>query len=451
MNEYDEKVEALNQANKTLISQMAVREAATLKLRQSYDDLASQLRVQTTEVARLRRLLRTQIEEHKQTQAREKEQRILKEALRDTVAAMSNTLDLNKVLDHILDTIKRVTHYDGANVMFVESDLIHVARQRGYVEKGAEEDWLKQPIPIARLAALQHMMDLGKPLATPHTVASSSWLGLPGSDWINSNVIAPIRIKNQTLGFLSLDSATPGFFTQAHAEQLQAFADQAAIAIQNARLYDRAKRAAILEERSRLANELHDTISQTLWSISLITERLPILWEANQEEGQRSLVSLHQLAQGALAEMRTLLLELRPSTLIDATFADLIRQLAEIFATRTGIVFSIKIHHQAPLPPHVQVVFYRVVQESFNNISRHASASQVEVNFNSDGEQVELTIRDNGGGFDPTRIAPGHLGLSIMRDRIQSIGATLETTSQLQQGTFIKAVWTPSLDERVIE
>lgn len=423
MSEFAEKIEALTQANNTLTSQLAAQEA---------------------EVARLNRVLQEKVQEYQRTRSLEQEQRILKEALQDTVAAMSHTLDLNKVLDHILDTVRRVTPYDGANILFVESDLVHIIRQRGYIEKGLEEDWLKQPIPISHLAALQQMMHMGKPLATPHTETSATWFGFPDAGWINSNIIVPIRLKDKTLGFLSLDSATPGFFTQAHAEQLQVFADQAAIAIQNARLYDRAKQAAVLEERSRLANELHDTISQTLWSVSLIAERLPMLWEVNREEGKRSLTSLHELAQGALAEMRSLLLELRPSALLGANLGVLIRQFADIVATRTGLIFSLTLQSQAPLPPHVQVVLYRVMQESLNNITRHASATHVEIIFNSEAEHVEMTICDNGRGFDPASVTPGHLGLSIMRDRLVAIGATLETISGQQGGTVIKVVWIPS-------
>ncbi|MHB8629878.1 MAG: GAF domain-containing sensor histidine kinase [Aggregatilineales bacterium] len=385
--------------------------------------------------------LQSQLEENKRSQRLEREQRALTEALRDTMATISTTLDLNKVLDQILDTVGRVTPYDGANVLFVESDLVHVVRQRGYVEKGQEEAWLNQRIPITKLAVLQQMMDLGKPVAIPDTSTSSMWIGFPELEWIHSNVIVPIRLKDKVLGFLSLDSATPGFFTQVHAERLQTFADQAAIAIQNARLYDRAKRAAILAERNRLANELHDTISQTLWSISLITERLPIIWEIDRAEGQRSLTTLYQLAQSALAEMRSLLLELRPSELTDAKLGDLIQQLAAVIANRTGLTFSVKAEMQDPLPPDVQVILYRVMQEALNNIVLHASATHVEIYFCSQSGHVELTVQDNGRGFDPAHIALGHLGLSIMNDRIVSIGGAIETISQHGDGTLIKVSW----------
>ncbi|NJL54467.1 histidine kinase, partial [bacterium] len=120
---------------------------------------------------------------------------------------------------------------------------------------------------------------------------------------------------------------------------------------------------------------------------------------------------------------------------------DLIHQLANIIAARTGLHFSITIQNQDTLPPEVQVALYRVIQESLNNIVRHALATHVEIFFDSSAGQVELTIRDEGRGFDPTRLTPGHLGLSIMRDRLQSIDATLEIASQPMTGTFIKVTW----------
>jgi signal transduction histidine kinase len=396
--------------------------------------------------SRLTQRLQEQIEEQKRTQAFEQEQRALTEALRDTLATMSSTLDLDRILDHILDTIKRVTPYDGANVLFVESDLVRVVRQRGYTEKGQEKELLNQRIPVTKLVALQQLIEIGKPLAIPDTTTSPMWIGLPGLDWVNSNVIAPIRANGTILGFLSLDSATPGYFTQAHAERLQSFADQAAIAIQNARLLDRAKQAAITAERNRVANELHDTISQTLWSMSLITERLPALWEIDKQKGQASLAIVHQLARNALEEMRALLLELRPSALTDDKLGNLIRHVAGVIANRAGLTVSARIEKQDPVPPDVHFVLYRVVQEALNNTARHASASHIEIYYNSHADQVDLTIQDDGLGFDPAEVGPDHLGLSIMKDRVQSIGGTLEIISHKGEGTLIKIRWSAPTD-----
>jgi signal transduction histidine kinase len=441
-----EQTTALNHATNALKSQINERETAAQKLREAYNNLEVHLQEHIAYQSRLNQRLQEQIDEQKRTRAVEQEERILTEALRDTLATMSSTLDLDKILDHILDTVKRVTPYDGANILLVESDLVHIARQRGYIEKELEKKWLNQRIPLTKLAILQQLIDIGKPLAIPDTAASPMWIGFPGLDWVNSNVIAPIRTNGTVLGFLSLDSATPGFFTQTDAERLQSFADQVAIAIQNARLLDRAKQAAVMAERNRLANELHDTITQTLWSVSLVTERLPAIWEIDKEEGRRSLDTVHQLAENALEEMRVLLLELRPSALAEKKLGNLIRQVTGIIVNRAGLTATVQIEEQEAIPPEVQFVLYRVVQEALNNIARHALASHVEIYFSSQAGRIDLTIQDDGLGFDPSNIPPGHLGLSIMNDRIQSIGGTLETISRKDKGTLLKVSWTAPAD-----
>lgn len=440
--EVEEQTAALNRATNALKSQINEREHAARKLRKAYNDLEVHLQEHIAYQSKLNQRLQEQIDQQKRTQAIEQEERNLTEALRDTLATMSRTLDLDKILDHILETVKRVTPYDGANILLVESDLVRVAHQKGYAEKGVGQEWLNQRIPLTKLVILQHMIDIGKPLAIPDTTQSSMWIGFPDLEWVNSNVIAPIRSNGKVLGFLSLDSAIPGYFTQSHADRLQAFADQAAIAIQNARLLDRAKRTAVMAERNRLANELHDTISQTLWSISLISERLPDIWELNIDEGRHSLTTLHQLAQNALAEMRSLMLELHPSSLTDTKLGDLIHNVAEIISNRTELNISVQVEHQYPIPPDVHFALYRVVQEALNNVVLHACASQVKIYFNSDAGRIDLTIQDDGLGFDPANIGAGHLGLSIMRDRVQSIGGTLEMISHKDEGTLIRVGWT---------
>ena len=443
----EEQSTTLTLATNALKSQINERETAAIKLRKAYNDLEIHLQAHIADHSRLNQRLQAQIQEHKRTQVLEQEERALTEALRDTLTTMSSTLDLDKILDHILDTVGRVTPYDGANVLLVESDLVQVVRQRGYVTKEQEKDWLNQPIPSTKLVSLQQLINLKKPLAIPDTTTSPLWIGFPNLDWVRSNVIAPIRSNGTILGFLSLDSATSGYFTQVHADRLQTFADQASIAIQNARLFDRAKQAAITAERNRLANELHDTISQTLWSVSLISERLPAIWEKDQDKGRVSLATVHQLAQTALEEMRLLLMELRPSSLIDAKLGDLIRQVAEIVGKRIGLNIVVRIEKQDTLTPEVHFALYRVVQEALNNIARHALASHIEIEFNSDGGHVDLAIQDDGIGFEPQNIGPSHLGLSIMKDRVKSIGGRLETISHKGEGTLIKVAWTAPTHE----
>ncbi len=437
----EEQTAALSQATTALKSQINERETAARKLRKAYNNLEKHLQEHIAYQTQLNQRLQEQINAQKQTQALEHEERVLTEALRDTLATISSTLDLDKILDHILDTVRRITPYDGANILFVESDLVRIVRQRGYVEKGSDQKWLTQRIPVKKLVALQELIEIGKPLAIADTTASPLWIGFPDLDWVNSNVIAPIRLNGEILGFLSLDSATPGFFTQVQAERLQTFADQAAIAIQNARLLDRAKQTAVTAERNRLANELHDTISQTLWSVSLITERLPAIWENDQEKGRLSLITVNQLAQSALEEMRVLLLELRPSAITDKKLGDLIRQIAGIITHRTNLAISVEVDKQEPVPPDVHFALYRIVQEALNNVVLHASASHVKLYFNSHDGKLELTIQDDGQGFDPLNVNSNRLGLTIMKDRVQNIGGVIETISSKNSGTLIKVFW----------
>jgi signal transduction histidine kinase len=198
-----------------------------------------------------------------------------------------------------------------------------------------------------------------------------------------------------------------------------------------------------------LARELHDAVTQTLFSASLIAEALPMLWEDDQDEARQLLKEIQRLSRGALAEMRTLLLELRPAALVEASLGDLLRQLAEAITGRTGTPVTVAIEDQCELPSDVHVVLYRIAQEALNNVVKHAGASQVMVSLRClssrtegvNGGGVELCIRDDGCGFDPVCVSPDHLGLGIMRERVQTIGATLEIESESDRGTQVVVVW----------
>jgi two-component system nitrate/nitrite sensor histidine kinase NarX len=202
---------------------------------------------------------------------------------------------------------------------------------------------------------------------------------------------------------------------------------------------------ATLQERKRLAQNLHDAVNQSLFSAGLIAEVLPRLWEKNPAEGRRSLQDLRRLTRGALAEMRGLLADLQPQVLIDSELADLLRQLGNAFTGRTNIPVAVTIVGQSVIPPNVQVTFYRLCQEVFNNIAKHARASQVIIHLQYQAGAVELRIGDDGRGFDPEHTPSGHYGLSMMRERAEAAGMTLTVNSRPGQGTEIAARWTKNL------
>jgi PAS domain S-box-containing protein len=203
----------------------------------------------------------------------------------------------------------------------------------------------------------------------------------------------------------------------------------------------RAVEEAITHERTRLARDLHDAVTQTLFSASLIAEVLPDLWNINEPEARKSVEELRQLTRGALAEMRTLLLELRPDSLTQARFPDLLKQLAEGLIGRARLPIELHVEGDEKLPPEVQVALYRIAQESLNNVIKYARATQVEIHLQLACCEAKLEIIDNGIGFDQTQAKVGSLGMRIMRERAEAIRADLRVLSKAGDGTLVSVHW----------
>ena len=208
----------------------------------------------------------------------------------------------------------------------------------------------------------------------------------------------------------------------------------------NELLQQKAAQEAVVTERTRLARDLHDAVTQTLFSATLIADVLPDIWDMNIEEGKRRLEELRQLTRGALAEMRTLLVELRPNALAEVPLSVLLRQLSEALIGRTRLDIQFSSEGERKLPPDVQVAFYRIAQETLNNAVKHSNASQAVVMLRLNN-QVRLSITDNGIGFDPTDVTADHLGLKIMRERADAIGAKFNLFSEPGEGTQITVTW----------
>jgi len=251
----------------------------------------------------------------------------------------------------------------------------------------------------------------------------------------------PLLVKDKIYGTISLYYHKPREFSDEEIGLATAVADQAALAIENARLRTQVEEAAVASERHRLARDLHDAVSQTLFSASLIAETLPRVWKRYPDEAWKNLDELRQLTRGALAEMRTLLLELRPKALTDAKLDKILGNLTEAITSRTRIPISLAVEGDCSLLPDVQIALYRIAQEALNNVAKHAKASQATVTLRCQRERVELCICDDGRGFDPKSISADHLGVGIMYERAKAIGATLKVESQPGSGTQIVVAW----------
>jgi signal transduction histidine kinase/streptogramin lyase len=208
-------------------------------------------------------------------------------------------------------------------------------------------------------------------------------------------------------------------------------------------LAEKAAQEAVMIERTRLARDLHDAVTQTLFSASLIADVLPDIWSLSQAEGWKRLEELRQLTRGALAEMRTLLMELRPGALTEIPLPDLLRQLCESQIGRARLPIQFSVIGIRTLPADLQVGLYRITQEALNNIVKHAKATEVIVTLHLSEEAVQLSIIDNGSGFDIASVTPAHLGLKIMCERAEAIGAKFSLCSQPGEGTKIVVSWTP--------
>lgn len=348
---------------------------------------------------------------------------------------VASTLDLEPLLDLILAQLGSVVDYTGAAIYILddlEDEALMLLRYRG------------PEAPTAPAQPLQDEMFAKRaPVIIPDLQAETLHTSAPG--YARSWMGVPLLVKDETRGMLSLHHSIPGFYEPKHASFAAAFATHAVIAIENARLYEQARELAAVQERHRLARDLHDAVTQTLFSAALIADVLPRIWERNPAEGHERLQELRQLSRGALAEMRALLLELRPTALIEVGLGELLRHLCDATAGRARISIELQVEGGLPsrrLPPDVQVTFYRIAQEALNNVTKHARAAQarVRLQFVAD-ESVELTICDDGQGFEPPRVAKGRLGLEIMRERAAVVGAKLAVDSVPGIGTTITAIW----------
>jgi two-component system nitrate/nitrite sensor histidine kinase NarX len=259
----------------------------------------------------------------------------------------------------------------------------------------------------------------------------------------------PVAVKNRVIGSVGVAHVERDFFTAHHADLALTVANQAAITLVNAELYENAQALAALQERQRLAQNLHDAVNQSLFSAGLIADVLPRLWERDQDEARKSLNDLRRLTRAAQAEMRALLAELRPSAITDTDLGDLLHLLGNALSGRINIPVTVTVEKEVILPPETQVAFYRICQEALNNIAKHAKASHVDIDLKHDGTAIKLHIRDDGLGFDPEQIISelGHYGLSMMRERAEAAGALLTVSSRPGRGTELILQWTQDPQE----
>jgi signal transduction histidine kinase len=221
---------------------------------------------------------------------------------------------------------------------------------------------------------------------------------------------------------------------------LASIADQVGGAVENAQLYRQAEQLATLRERQRLARELHDSVTQSLYSLVLVAEagrRLAGSGDLGRVE--QAVQRLGEIGQQALKEMRLLVYQLRPSALQSGGWIRALQQRLDAVERRAGIEAQLSVEGTPALPDDTEEELYRIVQEGLNNALKHAAATLVAVRIRSEGRRVEIEVTDNGRGFDPqAAYDQGGLGLVTMRERVQKLGGTLTLHSAPGQGTTVR-------------
>jgi signal transduction histidine kinase len=264
-------------------------------------------------------------------------------------------LNSERSLDEILDYI--VTHVSNRLLDCQAMAIYSLQPNDGILTvqaaHGLPDNFIAAGNFIPGHASIQQAVATAKPVAIPDAAARSevetdpsltpeeSALVKRTLDIYRAWLAVPLIVKGAIYGVILMYYNQPQAFSEEEISLAVIFSDQVALAIENARLRMQAEQAAVIAERNRLARELHDAVSQTLFSISLIADVLPRLWDRNQAKGRQSLEELRQLTRGASAEMRTLLYELRPAYLKEAKLGDLLKQLTRAMSGRTRIPISL--------------------------------------------------------------------------------------------------------------
>jgi signal transduction histidine kinase len=259
-------------------------------------------------------------------------------------------------------------------------------------------------------------------------------------DHTRSELALPIQLKGETIGVLNVESERLNAFGEEDVAILQSLASQLAVALDNARLYEQARRLAALEERQKLARELHDSVSQALYGIALGTRTARTLLGRDPAQAAEPLDYIASLAEAGLAEMRALIFELRPESLQIEGLAAALAKQAEAARARHQLQVTTNFCPEPEASLTVKEALYRVAQEALHNVAKHAQATQVELRLAVEDGCLTLTIRDDGHGFDPSGDFPGHLGLRSMRERLETVGGEFHLYSAPGQGTMIRAV-----------
>lgn len=400
--------------------------------------LALAVEERTREIVQSKLLLESRVEERTKELS----------ALLEVAQTVGSTLEIKPLLGLIISQLKLVIDYSGAAIATIEDDHLVILDYQG---PDPREQVLGLRLPLDQPSGYREVFTSHKTVIYAdlwHDTSSTRGIDLDKSDssihfrYARSWMGVPLIVKGNIIGILRIDHVRPDRYSEQDAKLVQAFANQAAVAIENARLYEQAQILASLKERHRLARDLHDSVSQALYGINLgvqTARTLLVRYPDNPAALQEPLDYLVSLSDAALTEMRALIFELRPETLEKEGLVAILTKQAKSIQTRHNLKVSTSFTEEPILSIEVKEALYRVAQEAINNTIKHARATELDITLRLDGAWLVLEVRDNGQGFDPGAKYPDHYGLISMRERLEHFDGRLEIVSAPGQSTLIRA------------
>ena len=360
------------------------------------------------------------------------------EALSDAVGAVAGLLDVESVLQLIVDRVRDLV---GARYAALGTLADH-RRIESFITSGitAAQRELLGALPEGH-GLLGLIITEGRSIRIPEISAHPASYGFPPNHPpMHSLLGVPVRVRNRPIGNLYLtDKVDAAEFSLDDQRLVELFALHAGIAIENARLHRAVQRLAVVDERERIAKDLHDGIIQSLYAIALSLEDVPALMTEQPDEAAGRVDRAIDDVNRTIGDLRGFIVGLHAAASDDADLADLLAALAESLRQRTGAAVEFDVTSgPVELPPHARAELLLIAREAFSNIARHADAATVRVSLAHERDRVRLDIVDDGRGFDPDHAAhDGHYGLANMRDRAEALGGSLELASQPSSGTRI--------------
>jgi len=361
------------------------------------------------------------------------------ETLISVAAVVSRSLDLKEIMTDALDKTMEAMNLEGG-ATYVMDDAEQVLNMMAH--RGLSEPFVlkmaRLPLDIALVG--QQLSGDGPIAVLVRDYPESPLLPAIVQEGLQLVVGCPFMVKDRLVGGAILSTRRERTLTSEELALLAGIGRQIGLAVENARLYDQAEAAAATAERNRLARELHDSVTQSLFSVTLYAEAAVRLIEGgNAQEAADHVRSLRDTSQDALREMRLLIFELRPPALAKTGLADALQARLRAVEARGGVQSELEVSGTERLPLALQEELYHVTQEILNNVLKHAHAQHVRVQIELCDPDICLEIRDDGVGFDPATAAEaGGMGLRGVRERAQKLGGTLEVESAPGRGTVVR-------------